>query len=110
MWDFNVHIVKHITKVQKEVDILPDQAKITTDKGELLNDLLYTIRESEEIKQALVDWDAKIEADQTWKKAKACFTKEYANQNKHATIEAMQAGFDNLSANQVREEEQEIKD
>ena len=62
------------------------------------------------MEQALVDWDAKSGADQTWKKARAYFNKECANQNKHAVIEAKQAGFGNLSANQIREEEQQIED
>ncbi len=61
------------------------------------------------MEQALVDWDAKSEADQTWKKVKAYFTKEYANQNKYATIESKQASFVNLSANHIREEEQQIE-
>ncbi len=63
MWDVNAHTLKHIIKVQKAVNILADLAKITTDKGEILNDLLYTIEESGEMEQALMDWDAKSKAD-----------------------------------------------
>ena len=37
-WDSSKHIVKHVVRVQKVVNILADQAKIKTDKGELLND------------------------------------------------------------------------
>ncbi len=61
------------------------------------------------MEQALVDWDVKIKANKTWKKAKAYFTKEYANQNKHAAIKAKQDGFGNSSANQIREEEQKMR-
>ena len=58
-WDINAHTVKHTTKVQKSVDILAGLSKITTDEGEILNDLLYTIEESGEMEQALMDWDEK---------------------------------------------------
>jgi hypothetical protein len=108
-WDTNEHIVKHISKVQKAVDILADRAKIKTDEGELLNDLLFTIKASGEMEQALVDWDAKDSADKNWKNAKAYFTKEYANRNKHAAIEAKQAGYGS-SANQLTEEQEEAEE
>ena len=54
------------------------------------------------MEQALVDWDAKDDVDKTWKNAKAYFTKEYRNRNKHAAIKAKQAGYGS-SANQARE-------
>ena len=106
-WDTNEHIVKHIVKVQKAVNILKDRAKIPTAEGELLNDLLYTIKESGEMEQALVDWDARDEADKTWKKAKTYFTKKYAERNKHPAIDARSAGFSSSAANQIQEAREE---
>ena len=109
-WDTNEHIVKHIVKVQKAVDILNDRAKIPTAEGELLNDLLYTIKESGEMEQALVDWDARSEAEKTWKKAKTYFTKKYADRNKHAAIDARNAGFSTSAANQIQEAREEAEE
>ena len=99
-----MHIVKHIAKVQKAVNTLADQAKIKTDEGELLNDLLMTIKESGEMERALVDWDAKADNDKTWANAKNYFSKEYGSRNKHAAIDAKQAGY-GASANQALEDE-----
>ena len=94
-----------MVRVQKAVDILKDRAKITTDEGELLNSLLYTIKESGEMEQALVDWEALAEDKKTWKEAKSYFTKKYAEKDKHASIDAKTAGYGSHSANQLKEEE-----
>ena len=62
------------------------------------------------MEQALVNWDAKDEGQKTWKNAKAYFTKEYANRNKHAAIEASEAGYGNSSANQIMDAQREADD
>ncbi len=74
-WDNNKHIVKNIVKVQKAVDTLEEQTNITTDKGELLNDLLYMIKESGEMEQALVNYDTKDAADKVCANAKIYLSK-----------------------------------
>ena len=100
-WDTNEHVVTYFNRVTQAVKQL-ERAKIRTDEIELLNQALYTFKQSGELEQALVNWDAKDEADQTWEKAKEHFTKELSDRTKHQAVEAKQAGFG--STNTVREQ------
>jgi len=75
-----------------------ERAKIRTDEIKLLKQALYTFKQSGELEQALVNWDAKDEADQTWEKMKENFTKEFLDRRKHQAIKAKQAGFGSANA------------
>ena len=90
-----------VTQAVKQLE----RAKIRTYEIELLNQALYTFKQSGELEQALVNWDAKDEANQTWGKATKHFTKEFFDQRKHQAFEAKQVGFG--SANAVREQAQQ---
>ena len=100
-WDTNEHVVTYFNRVTQAVKQL-ERAKIRTDEIELLNQALYTFKQSGELEQALVNWDAKDEAGQTWKKAKEHFTKEFSDRRKYQAVEDKHAGFG--SANAVREQ------
>jgi len=60
-----------------------ERAKIGIDEIELLNQPLYTFKQSGELEQALVNWDAKDKTDQTWDKTKKHFLKEVLDRRKH---------------------------
>ena len=70
-----------------------ERAKIVSDKKELLNQALFTFKQSGELEQAMVNWDALSTADKTWANCKDHFIEEFANRKKHAKIEARHAGY-----------------
>ena len=53
-WDTNEHVVTYFNRVTQAVKQL-ERAKIRTDEIELLNQALYTFKQSEELDQALVN-------------------------------------------------------
>ena len=91
-WDGNEHVVTYFNRIEQAVKQL-ERAKIVTDKQELLNQALYTFKESGELEQGLVNWTALAEPDKTWDKCKEHFSKEYSDRRRHALVEAKGAGF-----------------
>ena len=98
-WNTNDHIVTYFSKIERTVKWL-ELAEVKSDKNELLSNALYAIKESGEMEHALREWDNKKKEDRTWKNAKRYFSQECANDQKHKSIEAKQAGFG--SANQAK--------
>ena len=103
-WDVNKYVVTYFNRVEQAVKQL-DHASIKTDKKELLQQALYTFKESGKLEQGLVNWIALDKTDQTWEKCKEHFTKEYTDRRKHATIDAKQAGFGSAALAQERKRE-----
>ena len=58
-----------------------------------MNQALFTFKQSRELEQAMVNWDALSAANKTWANCKRHFIEEFANRKKHAKIEARHAGY-----------------
>ena len=101
-WDGEENVVTYFSRVEKARKQL-ERANIATSDNELINQALFTFKQSGELEQGLVNWDAKAGADKTWTELKKHFTKEYADRRKHALIESKSAGYG--SAGNVAEED-----
>ena len=104
-WDGNENVVTYFARVERCNKQLK-RAKITPDETELMNQALYYFKESGELEQGLVNWEAKTEADKTWSNLKKHFTKEFATRHKFSLMEAKKVGYGS-SANSIREQIEE---
>jgi len=83
-WDENEHVVTYFNQIKQAVKQL-EREQIVTDKQELLNQALYTFKESGELEQGLVNWTALAEPDKHGTRARRIFPTRTTNKEHHAT-------------------------
>lgn len=104
-WEAETHIAMYFVRVERAVAKL-EKAEVESDQIELAAQALYQIKQSGMMSNALLTWDAKSDADQTWPNLKEHFIKAYADRRKHEEIETKQHFH---SASQAKEAKEDLE-